>query len=403
MVGSGPDFITGSSEPVFLTYIVGCVTIYTMPFCFAPWTNIDISPMGDIAPCCKFITQSYNQKFNIDLHTVDYYTNSAFLQSIKQEFVQGTWPVGCSRCRIEEENQIKSKRQLDFERWNEHYANYNLGQGQFITASVAFGNTCNLTCITCSPYSSSRWRHEYQTIYLKDVKNFHFYKHNFVQDFVQSAPRLIHIDIPGGEPFLSGVAEQKALLQHYIDTDQAHRITLHYTTNVTVWPDSEWWKLWSHFQEIDMQLSIDGVGNRYNYIRYPADWNQIQPNIQRYLECQKLQNFRLSVSHTVSAYNIYYLDEFFSWCYNQGLPTPWLGRVHNPVHMTPTVWCGSARQAIADRLRTSQYAEVQTWAAMIENTDHSEHLADFKRYLLEHDQYREQNFLQVFPEMAKYI
>ena len=374
-----------------------------MPFCYAPWTNIDISPVGDMSPCCKFLTESYDQKFNIGEHTVHDYRDSAFLQLIQQDFRTGQWPAGCKRCQIEEQNNIPSKRQLDFTRWQPHYADYNFKQDGVITASIAFGNTCNLTCVTCSPYSSSRWRHEYQTIYLKDIKNFHFYKDDFVQDFVQSAPQLIHIDIPGGEPFLSGVAEQKALLQHYIDTNQANNITLHYTTNVTVWPESAWWNLWQHFKEIDMQLSIDGVGARYNYIRYPGDWNQIQPNIQRYLECQKLPNFRLSVSHTVSAYNIYYLDEFFSWCYNTGLPTPWLGRVHNPPHMTPTVWCGHARQTIVAKLRSSQHAEVQTWAGLIENADGSEHVADFERYLHEHDHYRELNFKQVFPELAQYI
>jgi hypothetical protein len=109
------------------------------------------------------------------------------------------------------------------------------------------------------------------------------------------------------------------------------------------------------------------------------------------------------VSHTVSAYNIYYLDEFFAWCYNVGLPTPWLGRVHNPAHMRPTVWCQSAQTEIVDKLTTSLYPEVQTWAGLIENTNDSEHFLDFKRYLHEHDRYRKLNFKQTFPELAKYI
>ena len=374
-----------------------------MPFCFSPWTNVDITPVGDISPCCKFLTNTYDQKFNIGKHTIQEYHNSAFLKSIQQEFQEGRWPSGCTRCKIEEENNIESKRQLDFIRWQQHYTDYNFQQQNFITASIAFGNTCNLTCITCTPYNSSRWQQEYQTIYLKDIKNFRFYKDNFVQDFVKSAPQLIHIDIPGGEPFLSGIAEQKALLQHYIDIGQAADIVLHYTTNITVWPDQEWWALWQHFKEIDMQLSIDGIDKQYNYIRYPGDWNQIQPNLSKYLECQSLPNFRISVSHTVSAYNIYYLDEFFAWCYNTGLPKPWLGRVHTPAHMRPTVWIDNARQLIIDKLKISQRPDVQTWAGLIENTDDREHFADFKRYLYKHDRYRGLNFKQVFPELAKYI
>lgn len=374
-----------------------------MTFCFAPWTNVDISPAGDILPCCKFIANIDDQKYNINQYTLQQYQNSDFLHSVKQQFRKGTWPKGCEQCQIEEQNNIQSKRQLDLIRWQEHYAEYNIDSANFITASIAFGNTCNLSCITCHPRNSSRWRQEYQTIYLKDFENFHFYKHDFVQDFVKTAPELIHIDIPGGEPFLSGVKEQKALLKHYVECGQSANISLHYTTNVTTWPDQEWWHLWQHFKEIDMQLSIDGLEQRYNYIRWPGDWMQIQPNIKKYIQQQTLPNFRLSVSHTVSAYNIYYLDEFFTWCYSTGLPTPWLGRVHNPAHMTPTVWCKYARQAIVDKLRTSQYSEVQTWAELIKHTDDSKYLPDFKRYLYEHDQYRQLNFKQVFPELAQYI
>ena len=386
-----------------MTCVCVCATIYNMPFCFSPWTNIDISPVGDMSPCCKFLTNTYDEKFNIGNHTIQQYRDSAFLKSIQQQFQEGQWPSGCTRCQIEEKNNIESKRQLDFTRWQQHYTDYDFEQHNFITASIAFGNTCNLACITCTPYNSSRWQQEYQTIYLKDIKNFRFYKNNFVQDFVGVAPQLVHIDIPGGEPFLSGVAEQKALLQHYVDTGQAANIVLHYTTNITVWPDQEWWKLWQHFKEIDMQLSIDGIDKQYNYIRYPGDWNQIQPNLARYLECQNLPNFRLSVSHTVSAYNIYYLDEFFTWCYNAGLPRPWVGRVHTPAHMRPTVWTKHARQQIVDKLKTSQHPDVQTWAGLVENTDDSEHFGNFKHYLHEHDRYRELNFKQIFPELAQYI
>jgi hypothetical protein len=71
--------------------------------------------------------------------------------------------------------------------------------------------------------------------------------------------------------------------------------------------------------------------------------------------------------------------------------------------MTPTVWGKYACRAIVDKLKTSQYPEVQIWAALVENTDDSAHLEDFKRYLHEHDRYRELNFKQVFPDMAKYI
>jgi organic radical activating enzyme len=269
---------------------------------------------------------------------------------------------------------------------------------------VRFNNTCNLKCITCGPAASSKWQNEAKNIYNITIKHHKFFKEEFVTDFVNNAPGIIHIDIAGGEPFLSGVSEQKQLLQHYIDSGKADEISLHYTTNVTVFPDSEWWELWQHFKEIDMQLSIDGIGARYEYIRFPADWSQVQTNVDLYKHKQsQLPNVKLSVSHTVSAYNIYYLDEFFSWCYNQQLPRPWLGRVHKPVHMKPTVWPSTVRTIIAEHLNTSSWVDVKNWAGLVGNTDDSEYFDLFKEKLQQHDQYRNLDFKSTFPELAPYL
>ena len=375
-----------------------------MPFCYSPWTNIDISPMGDISPCCKFQTQQYSQQFNIQKHTVKEYNNSDFLKQIKQEFQTGEWPKGCDRCRIEEENAIESKRILDYTRWKDNYQQYNLNNQQFITASLAFGNTCNLKCITCSSYASSQWRKEYQDIYNIDIRHFKFYKQNFVKDFVETAPNIIHFDIPGGEPFLSGICEQKELLQYYINSNSAKNISLHYTTNATIFPDDNWWELWKHFKEIDMQLSIDGIDTQYEYIRFPAKWNDLITNVIKYVKKEKqLSNLRLSVSHTVSAYNIFYLDDFFQWCYNIGLPHPWLGRVHNPAHMRPTIWTNRARTKIVTQLLNSKHKDLLTWATLIANNNDSALFETFKTKVKEHDAYRQLDFGKTFPELAEYL
>ena len=193
-------------------------------------------------------------------------------------------------------------------------------------------------------------------------------------------------------------------MKHYIDSEQAAGISLHYTTNVTQFPDDEWWEIWTHFREVDLQLSIDGVGARYEYIRHPAQWTDTVNNTTRYIQKeQDLANIKLSVSHTVSAYNIYYLDEFFSWCHDMGLPHPWLGTVHSPEHMRPGVWSTEANNAIAKHLRNSSYDDVRVWAdAIIDNRD-SDQFEEFCKRLHQHDRYRDTDFKTTFPEMASYI
>jgi len=374
-----------------------------MPYCHSPWTNIDIAPSGLIAPCCKFNVSAYDHDpQNIQSSTLTQYLASPMLAEVKQEFEQQQWPRGCDRCRIEEENNIKSKRQLDYERWQPHYDTYNTGSAKFITASIAFGNTCNLKCITCNPRASSKWQQEYRQVYNIDIRPNHFYKAGFVEELVAQAPDLIHIDIPGGEPLISGVALQEKILVHYIDTGRASDMTLHYTTNGTMFPTDQWWTLWSHFKEIDLQLSLDGIGSRYEYIRYPANWNNVVGNVDRYIAMQS-DNIRLSVSTTVSAFNIYYLDEFVTWALEKGLPDPWLGRVHNPRHFRPSVWPELARQHIVNKLDSSTHPSVKLWSGLIANTDDSKYFGEFAHYAQAHDKIRNLDFCNTFPEMAQYI
>lgn len=373
-----------------------------MPFCYSPWTNIDISPTGELAPCCKFQKHYYNQQLDIKTHSLSDYFGSELINNVKQEFQNNAWPIGCERCQVEESNGIESKRQLDYTRWKDHYATYDFSDGKVITASIAFGNTCNLKCVTCGPHSSSRWQKEYFDLYGKDIPHFKFYKENFVKDFIKQAPNIVHLDIPGGEPFLSGVDEQKELLKHYIDNNLADRVTLHYTTNATIFPDCEWLELWKHFKEIDIQISLDGVNHRYEYIRFPGNWNEVLFNVQKYIKI-KSNNVRLSVSHTVSSYNIYYLDEFFTWCKQIGLPTPWLGRVHTPAHMRATVWPEPFKHQLINKLKSSKYSEVQNWAILIDNVDDSEQYDLFCDTLHKHDHYRNITFAHAFPEIASWI
>lgn len=374
------------------------------PLCLSPWTNLDIDPSGNMSPCCKFQPAQDHQRYNITQHTIQQYRDSQDLAKIKTQMQQGEWPTACERCRIEEQHGIPSKRLLDAERWAQHYQTYRIDQHSFITASVAFGNTCNLKCITCGPQSSSAWQKEYRAVYGIQHDNHRFYRQGFVDDFLQHAPDLVHIDVPGGEPFISGVPQQQDLLDRYIQAEVAHRISLHYTTNATLFPDQSWWNRWQHFREIDLQISVDGVKEKFEYIRFPAQWSEVVSNIERYQTAQEQNtNFKISVSHTVSAYNILYLDLFYQWCIDQGLPAPWLGRVHRPLHMRPSVWTDEVRRHITQRLEASDFDAVRQWAQLMQHSDDSQYFPMFVQRTRQHDAYRGTSFDHTFPELAPYL
>lgn len=370
-----------------------------MPYCSLPWTNIDISPQGEISPCCKFKNSLYpNRPSNINTSSIDDYIESPTLKEVKRDFKEGIWPKGCERCKIEESNSIRSKRVQDHERWGTLLSE----DKGFVTASIAFGNTCNLSCITCDPTASSKWQQEWKILLGRDVKPNHFYKEDFVQSFKDKTPNLIHLDIPGGEPLLSGVKQQKELLRMYINDDSAKDITLHYTTNCTKFPDDEWLELWSHFNEVELQLSIDGVGDKFEYIRYPAVWSEVLSNVLKYLELRDNGLIKLGVSTTVSAYNIAYLGELVEWCHEIGLGMPYLGRVHNPAHLRPTVWKDDAKKFIVGRLESCTF-DLTPFILLMNSEDDSNHFETFRYRLVRHDGFRKLNFKKTFPEMLEFL
>jgi radical SAM protein with 4Fe4S-binding SPASM domain len=371
--------------------------------CYAPWSNVEILPGGSILPCCKFVDHHYEERFNITTHDISDHQRSQKLITIKQEMLDGQWPKGCDRCRIEEDANIQSRRQMDYERWQHHYQDYDLNSNELLTVGIAIGNVCNLKCITCSPHASSRWQKEYQDVYRMTVPVIEEVRKSFVNSLTDRAPGLVHLDIHGGEPFLSGIDEHEQLLDYYIANGQAKNISIHYTTNGTIWP-SNWFQRWQHFREIDLQISIDGVGERFEYMRYPAAWSTLVENVNRYLEHERSnQNFRISVAHTVSAFNVYYIDEFVNWCAQVGLPKPWMGKLHNPSFLRPSAWHSTAKQCIINKLNSSQVPEVRDWAQLVEQNDDSDQFDNFKQYIQRHDQYRQLRYQDTFAELGKFL
>lgn len=374
-------------------------------FCYAPWTNINISVDGDIKPCAKFVQQPNDQKFNVQQDSISDYQNSNLLKQVKEQFQNNCWPQQCVRCQIEENNGIDSKRILDHRRWQHEYDSVDLDANQILTASVSFGNACNLKCITCNPTLSSKWSTEYRDLYGIDIRPVLYYKQTFVDELLELLQEsILQIDIPGGEPLLSIPEEQKKLLEGLIASGRSKEITLHYTTNISKFPTDDIWQLWKRFKRVELQLSIDGVGEKFEYIRYPADWQQTLTNIKKYQQQRlKQDNIRLSVSHTVSIFNIYYLDEFLTWAKSMRLPTPWIGRVHEPDFLRCTVWPMTHKEKLITKLTSSQHTECHTWANLIINHDDSSLYAEFQHFVRRHDQYRNTDFAMVFPEAAEFL
>jgi hypothetical protein len=320
------------------------------------------------------------------------------------DFLSGQQPAACARCWRDEDAGIPSKRMLD----NEHiFKNQVPNVNDILVLSMSFGNTCNLACGICSSRASSRWSSEEAKLkpYFPDIvvhQHNKFYKDpEFIQSITDRIKKVQHIEIPGGEPLLADQQLHHTFLSNLLDCDPEN-ISLHYTTNVTRFPSAELLGIWSRFKQVDIQLSIDGTQDKFEYNRWPAVWSDVQVNIGRYLELNdSCSNIKLSISHSVSVFTVYYLPEFIVWCVKNRLPTPYLGLISDPKHLNITVLPPETKNIIAQRFRG--IALLQPIVSAMNAADDSHLLDTTMKYVKILDRHRENDFPAVFPELYQLL
>lgn len=361
-------------------------------FCPQPWVGIDVTPTGGFKPCCKYKGEIAG--------SLDKYLNSKELEELKHEFLSGGKPTGCERCWIDEESGNESKRQQDLKYYLDPH---DLDKIRLV--SFSFGNTCNLACRTCGSGSSSRWVTEERRLlpHFPEIQIQTTSKHHRDEALMSEVARICEsaklIEFPGGEPFITGIPEHLSLLRSLVDNGSAADISLHYITNTTVFPQQEFWDLWRNFKQLDIQLSVDGVGEQFEYLRWPAVWYECYQNIKRYQQ-QPAHNLKLSISHTVSILNVLDVHRFEAWCMREGLPRPYIGMVKQPEHYS----IDNLPAIIVERMLASQrWPETSVVRKRLElalqRGNHEQHLEKFLQLTSVLDSHRTQSLSGVFPEL----
>jgi hypothetical protein len=137
--------------------------------------------------------------------------------------------------------------------------------------------------------------------------------HIIYDDILKSFDTLQRLYITGGEPFINDrVAE---ILDYLIDKKAAERIWLELSTNCT-YVDARIIERLKEFRRLDLNLSIDGVSDTYEYIRYPAKWATIDANIKKLKDAFGKV---CVVNPVVQAYNVLRLTDLYRYCDSLGL------------------------------------------------------------------------------------
>ena len=267
-----------------------------MKKCLDAFKNLNISKQNNsihISPCC--LTQTKPVQF------VNF-QDDLYLNQIRVSWQSQQFPSECNACQSSESAALISRRQGS-NQWYKDNGHDN-DQVELIRLDYWTGDTCNLQCVICGPHNSSAWKQELQlsTEIKKSVVN------KFWNDLDLTNLKFIHFN--GGEPLLS--KEHIKFLQAIPDKKAVH---INYNTNGTIRPDRNLLDLWEKFQLVQIDFSIDDIGNRFEYQRYPANWNNLVENLQWFIEnCP--HNCMMSSNTSVGVLNHDNLENLNRWLKN---------------------------------------------------------------------------------------
>jgi MoaA/NifB/PqqE/SkfB family radical SAM enzyme len=281
---------------------------------------------------------------------------------------------------------------------------------------LKLGNICNLKCRICGSWSSSQFATE-ELKFVQDNKkqSFHYQmlkdgawpreNSQFWAELEQSLNDIRYLEFTGGEPFL--IKEHFDLLQTLVNKGVAHQVEIHYNTNGTQYPDHAE-SIWQHFKHVEIAFSIDDVGNRFEYQRTNAQWNEVSDNIERFKKMRKRNaNISLQVCCTINVFNVLYLADVAQWIHQQDFDfvywnmlhdAPWLSIAHLPVN---------AKKHIADHLMAGAFPEeylteiekIVEFMYIGKSYDGTELLKNIQQL----DTRRNESLIDVAPELSKLL
>ena len=403
-------------------------------FCILPFIHLATDAAGRIKVCCK--SKAFSNLQKDDMET---FWNSEKMKNTRLKMLKGESVSDCHRCYTEEKVGHKSKRKSENNRWLKKYGFdkiKNILSDMQPDGSVPFkihyfdfapGTKCNLKCLICDSESSNLWIKDHKAIYPKiqgsALKKYYtrfntakthydWYKRPIIQkQLYEQLKNIRHLYFLGGEPLI--IDEHYKILDYCISNNYAKDMHLMYNSNGTTWKDNLFEK-WKHFSSVEFDYSVDDIGERNSYIRYPSKWDRVEKSFHIFDE-QTPSNVKMFISCTVQILNVYYLPDFIDWFLSKNfrkIKVLNFHLLHYPPQLNPKVLPLSFKKKLRKKymnflpnLNKTQHAyfidRLQSILRFVEDEDLSHRLPDFREYVKLLDKQRNTFALKTFPDLEE--
>jgi|TARA_B110000977_G_C11059669_1_gene485442 molybdenum cofactor biosynthesis enzyme MoaA len=381
-------------------------------FCFFPFVHANIRANNDrnVAPCWR----SDEMLGKLNDSTLQEIWNGDEYKTLRQQFLDGKKPAGCSRCwKLEENNETKN---LSLRSWYlENYAHYYKDimkdplNPTLRSVELRFSNLCNLSCLHCGSQHSTTWNNKlkkhgeikgFQSI---NPRNPRIITKDEVDSMIPMFATLDEIRITGGEPLTDPV------FYHFLEVipaEIAKNIELLVVSNLMTlkYEDKDAISLFEKFKEVKLRASVDADEATFSYFRSGGNIEIVKENIDR------IQSYTNNVSISgvcaVNILNITRLDNIIKFHEQRNMYFKVMFVQERPHYLD----IRNLPQVLKDKINSQSYSytlhnekEMQRVLDFMNSSPgDAKHFADLKTYLFHIDKMNGTNFLNTYSEFKEY-
>tara|TARA_B100001939_G_scaffold175991_1_gene151552 strand:- start:3003 stop:4307 length:1305 start_codon:yes stop_codon:yes gene_type:complete len=433
------------------------MTEFNKVFCMAPWVHMNVNCNGDVYPCCMLPileTEEHDDTdkmldgdgFNHD-NPLEYIAgecdgsprefktgslinqsmkeawNSEEMKELRRNMIAGKRSSFCTTCYKEESVGAFSHRQGMNNNFGHHYkyVSETKEDGTFDRFNLIYwdfrlSNVCNFKCRMCGPGCSSAWEAEMRKEF--DVKEpYPKIDMDMVRDNIEPLYDIVEeCYFAGGEPMI--MDHHYEILQELIKRGRTD-VRIRYNTNFSTltYKGINVLDLWEKFDDVNVMISIDGIGERGELVRNGFDWKRFKDNYAKFRE--RFPDKKLTVNYVVQALTVFHSMDAQKELYMMGaINEPddfYCTLLHNPDFLSVCILDSETRKELGDKIKThvkefliptksedsiNQYISVLKLLASEKRTDL---IPNFKAYMKALDALRGEDTLKTFPELKRVL
>jgi len=353
-------------------------------YCAKLWDHQYIHMSGSFRYCCATmnnLTDKKGNRMHINNDSLEKAWNSEEIRQARLKMIKGEAVAACVKCVEQEQKGYQSMRQSKDMESNFTRTEKDGSVGHAPSSmELHLGNLCNLKCKMCGQQYSNQIGKELLEIGEAEPKflewiykesgnvniwtnnlsvEYRWFQNNKIKNklFGYIAKHITDMTVIGGEPTV--IPEFWELFTYLDSHDRLKEMSITLTTNLTnVNPRMTNWL--SKLKEWTIWASVDGVGDRTEYIRYPSNFNKICDNLNFYKKMLESSNGRIILSPAIQLLNIDQLDDILKWWleFSEGtldnkFGVSWMAQVWYPTICNYDILPSEYKEKVADKLSRS--------------------------------------------------